>query len=227
MKKTFLPLLLIVLILNAYSLYSQDNCKVLKPEISGKYTGKCKNGLANGRGTAEGIDKYEGGFKNGLPNGQGKYTWANGEVYNGQWKAGMKEGEGKYTLKSSKGADSTINGIWEKDKFVKMINPNPYKVIISRNIDRYSFHKVGDGNMVTLQILKNGVDNSDITEFSFIADNGLYKEISRKYIYYQVAFPLRIKLNYVTSNKLKTSNEDVAFEAIIDDPGEWEIEIHN
>ena len=52
-------------------LTAQEDCIVLKPEISGKYTGKCKNGLAQGTGKAEGTDVYEGQFMKGLPHGSG------------------------------------------------------------------------------------------------------------------------------------------------------------
>jgi len=53
-------------------LFSQDDCKVLIPEISGQYVGKCKKGLAHGKGLAIGIDRYEGSFKKGYPEGDMK-----------------------------------------------------------------------------------------------------------------------------------------------------------
>ncbi|HNW98174.1 MAG TPA: hypothetical protein PKK00_07160 [Bacteroidales bacterium] len=214
--------------LTILSAYSQDSCKVLKPEIAGKYKGKCKKGLAQGSGTSEGIDKYTGNFKNGLPDGHGKYTWANGDIYDGSWKEGKKDGEGKFMYKVY-GVDSTKYGLWNNDTFVKKIIPDPYKVFISRDLDSYSINKIGDGNKITLKIKKMGQDNVDIekSDFSFIADNGLYREESNKYIYDQVIFPLHIKINYITTNKLRTVKINVVFEATINEPGDWEIILHN
>ena len=57
--------------------------KVLLNEISGSYKGGCRDGLAEGKGNAEGEDRYSGEFKAGLPDGKGKYTYKNGNVYNG------------------------------------------------------------------------------------------------------------------------------------------------
>ena len=99
MKTAFFLILPIFLFLNFNSSFSQEACKVLKPEIADKYEGGCKNGLANGKGIAEGADKYVGRFKNGLPNGTGKYTWSTGEVYDGGWNEGKKEGNGKFFYK--------------------------------------------------------------------------------------------------------------------------------
>jgi len=225
MKNKIILLLIILLQLNLFS-FSQDSCKVLKPEISGKYQGKCKKGLANGKGVAIGIDKYEGTFKKGLPEGKGKYTWANGETYYGEWKNGMRDGEGIFTYKKF-GADSVLTGIWEKDKFIKKISPIPYKVYIARDIDRYSITKTDNGNKISLQLLRLGMVNNDISDFSFQADNGLYKEVGSKYIYYQVLFPVTLKINYTTYNKLRSAKIYPVLEVTINEPGEWEIEINN
>jgi len=39
------------------------NCKVLSVKLQVSYEGECKNRLANGEGTARGIDTYQGKFK--------------------------------------------------------------------------------------------------------------------------------------------------------------------
>ena len=77
MKLNYLVLLTFILLsLSNNFTYSQteESCKVLISEISEKYEGDCKNGLAHGTGVAKGIDLYEGRFKKGIPNGKGKYT---------------------------------------------------------------------------------------------------------------------------------------------------------
>ena len=111
MKKMQVTTILLWLFLAGGYTYAQQNCKVLVPEIAVTYKGKCKKGLAHGKGKAVGTDVYEGQFRKGLPHGQGKYNWATGEFYLGQWKMGKRDGEGSYTFKFE-GKDSIQAGIW-------------------------------------------------------------------------------------------------------------------
>jgi hypothetical protein len=226
MKNKLIPLVIIIFLSGIIRSYSQDSCKVLKLEISGKYQGQCKKGLADGKGIAQGIHKYEGRFRNGLPNGQGKYTWANGDTYFGNWKDGVKNGEGTYTYKR-KAADSVVTGIWENDIFIKKITPQPYKIYIARDFDRYSISKIRDGNKVSLKLQQMGMQNVDVSDFTFYADNGSYQTIGNTYVYSQVIFPVLIKINYTAKNKLKTSDIYPVLEVIINEPGEWEIILNN
>ena len=110
MKKKHFHLFVMLFLGGISGVYAQDSCKVLMPQISAKYEGGCKQGLANGKGYASGIDIYEGRFKDGLPHGKGIYTWANGNTYNGFFRNGLKHGEGTYKYKKN-GADSVLNGI--------------------------------------------------------------------------------------------------------------------
>ena len=80
MKNSNKIILLLAISCLGYTVIAQENCLVLKPEISGKYTGKCKNGLANGKGKSVGQDTYIGQFSKGWPQGSGTYTWANGDT---------------------------------------------------------------------------------------------------------------------------------------------------
>jgi len=116
MKNLIKSALLFLFSVIGVGLFSQENCQVLKPEIAGNYTGKCKNGLAQGKGKAIGKDTYEGTFSKGLPEGKGTYAWSTGEVYTGEWKEGYQEGEGKYSFKKD-GNDTIIAGIWIKDVY--------------------------------------------------------------------------------------------------------------
>ena len=70
------------------------SCKVLLESISGSYDGGCKDGLAHGRGFAEGKDKYKGRFRLGVPDGSGIYYFRNGDYYHGAFKNGKKNGKG-------------------------------------------------------------------------------------------------------------------------------------
>lgn len=56
-------ILLYVIIFNPFKTNAQQQCKVLLHEISGKYEGDCKKGLAHGVGKAIGRDTYEGEIK--------------------------------------------------------------------------------------------------------------------------------------------------------------------
>lgn len=226
MKKLIISLFTVLMLLCTNYAYPQDSCRVLKHEISAKYQGHCKKGLANGKGFAEGIDKYEGRFKNGFPNGAGIYTWANGDTYNGIFKDGLRNGEGTFKYKKN-GADSVLHGIWKNDVFVKKILPAPYKIYIARDFDRYSITKLWEGNKVSLKLHQMGNTNTDLSEFTFFADNGLYQTMGNTYIYYQVIFPVHIKISYTTKNKLKTSDINPVLEVIIYEAGEWEIILNN
>jgi hypothetical protein len=118
-----------------------DSCKVLLEKISGKYAGKCQNGLANGKGKSIGEDTYIGSFKVGLPHGKGKYLFKNGDIFQGDWQNGQKEGNGKfiYTLNGKK---NTLIGYWKNDEFVGVINPDiSYRVTSTSGIIDYKVEK--------------------------------------------------------------------------------------
>jgi hypothetical protein len=107
---------------------AQNDCEVLLETISGEYSGGCKKGLADGEGTAKGVDSYIGEFKKGLPHGTGTYTWANGDVYVGEFKKGMKEGKGKLTVNLGDGQKKDQDGYWAKDKYIGL-SKNPYEIV--------------------------------------------------------------------------------------------------
>jgi len=54
-----------IVLMAVIQLSAQNRCKVLKKEISSEYHGKCKKGLAHGKGKADGIDSYYGHFTKG------------------------------------------------------------------------------------------------------------------------------------------------------------------
>ncbi|MCX6239139.1 MAG: hypothetical protein NTY07_16520 [Bacteroidia bacterium] len=226
MKTSLSVLFTIVFALNQFNAFSQDACKVLKPEISGKYTGDCKNGVADGKGVAEGKDKYEGKFKKGLPNGQGIYTWSTGEVYKGSWHEGKKQGDGKLTFKSN-GIDSTTIGIWKDDVFDRKRVENPYSVYRSNGIKRYNVERFSDGDKVTLTIMKNGNNNSTVRGLTFFCTSGMTYSVGSKLGYESVIFPCNVKIIYSTSNALNTASIECAFEIEIKTPGIWDIQLDN
>ena len=117
--------LIVLILISGSTTFSQqrDSCKVLMKEISGFYKGKCKNGLANGKGTAKGDDTYIGNFKDGLPDGRGKYTYQNGNTYYGFWKNGLKHGQGRYKYFAN-GKEVVQKGFWKDGNYVGKTDPD-------------------------------------------------------------------------------------------------------
>jgi len=215
-----------ILFFSSPSLSAQKSCKVLLPEIDSVYKGKCKKGLAHGKGIAYGIDTYKGHFSKGLPSGRGTYSWNNGDQYIGSWKNGMRNGEGKLSLKIAD-RDSIIDGLWENNKY---LGPKPIapKVLTKVSVDRYSFKKYDDHkDRVLINFLQNGSINRNIYHMTIISSTGVETTLGSLIGYDFIDFPVIIKVNYETLNKLKSVIYQVIFEFEITDPGDWRVEIHN
>ncbi len=226
MKNFQIIFLLFALCFFSIASYSQKSCKVLKPEIAKNYKGKCKKGLAHGKGVASGVDKFEGQFRKGLPHGYGTYKWEGGQVYNGQWKEGLRHGEGSLTFEFNE-RDSLLTGIWENDVYKGPKPVKPYKIVIKRNIDRYTVKREKDGNRVLFYLFQNGLPNSNVSQLMVLGDAGTETSLGSAIGYDQITFPFACKVNYRTWNKLRTVQFDVVFEIEIDQPGEWKIMLHN
>ena len=89
-----------------------QTCKVIPDSLQGTYNGNCKDGLADGRGTATRTDSYSGQFKSGYPDGTGRYTWKNGSWYDGEWKHGVYEGKGTLHQAGTDIAGHEFTGYW-------------------------------------------------------------------------------------------------------------------
>ncbi len=220
LRSTFLYILLI----SATCVFAQQtDCKVLIPGISGTYSGGCKKGLANGKGVAQGIDRYEGQFSKGLPYGYGTYTWASGVYYEGSWKKGLRDGEGKMVY-----PDSTVTGVWKEDKYMGKKAAYPYRIVSSLSVSRYTFTKSADkNNIILIRIMQGGLDNISIEDFSLAYDSGTEFRNGNYYGLENVRFPLTVKLKYRTWNQLMTSQSNVIFEFLINQPGSWKVVVVN
>lgn len=73
-----------------------DPCRVMDPELVGQYVGGCRDGLADGDGTAKGASVYQGQFKEGRKQGRGVKVLANGDHYEGEFKEDKRHGKGAY-----------------------------------------------------------------------------------------------------------------------------------
>lgn len=226
--KTIYHLLVFIFIISLISPstgHSQEECAVLLDELNGKYEGDCKNGLAHGTGKAIGTDQYEGEFKKGLPHGKGTYTWKSGDSYSGSWKKGEMNGKGTMHLVSG-GRDTTYTGIWNKDSYE---GPEEQKPQIRQKvgIDRYDFDRSAEGNRLLIDIYMNGMPNTSVTNFTINCSSGIQSKRSNTIIFDEVSFPVEVILRYKTWNKLHTAQHDVIFNFILEQEGEWEVDIHN
>ena len=207
--------------------YAQKKCQVLIPEISGTYKGKCKKGLAHGKGLAVGIDTYEGRFSEGRPSGKGKYTWADGRIFEGTFKDGIMDGQGTMTY-PREGEDSIVSGIWKDDNYYGPVPKPPYVVNRTMSVVRSSIRKINDmGSGVRIGIFLGGSYNVDITDFSLVSDTGEQVMLGSRYGIQNAIVPYKVYLKYRTWNHLRTQQHDVIFEFTINEPGTFEVAIHN
>lgn len=227
-SKISLKSLWFMLILFSGSLINaQEECKVLMPEISGSYTGKCKKGLANGKGLAVGTDTYEGRFSDGLPEGRGKYTWADGRIFDGEWSEGEPSGNGTMIYPRA-GGDSIVSGIWKGDSYYGPVPGPPYKINRSMSVIRSSIRKINDiGSSVRIGIFMSGSYNVEISDFSMVSDTGSPMMLGQRYGIENAVIPYTVSLKYRTWNQLHTQQHDVIFEFTINEPGTFEVSIHN
>ncbi len=212
---------LFLLLFNFLS-YSQETCKVLIPEIAESYIGKCKKGLAHGKGEATGIDFYKGRFTKGFPDGKGEYTWANGNIYTGGWTKGKRDGEGSYSFVIN-GKDSILSGIWESDQY-KGPKPKAPTVSYNRGVKRYSFKKQSDlPNSIELKIMRGGGTNSTVSQFNITSSTGVEKGLRIE----SVVYPVKVTVRYMTLTTLNTMSYQVSFDFEITEPGSWYVILHN
>jgi len=216
-------ILLLALVTGQIVYAQQDDCKVNHPGLSGTYGGGCKNGLAQGKGIAQGIDHYEGQFNKGKPEGKGIYTWADGTRYEGQWRDGLREGRGKMIFK-----DSVQSGYWQEDAYIGEKLVEPYNIITSRGVTRYSISKVSNsGTEVRIKLMQSGGDNLGIEDLSFSFDSGDEFSLGNTMGIQNVRFPIEVKLRYRSWNQLHTAQFEVTFEFAILLPGTWQVMITN
>lgn len=209
-----------------FLLVAQENCKVFVPQISGQYVGKCKKGLAHGKGLAIGIDRYEGSFKKGYPEGKGTYTWSTGEVYTGEWLNGKRNGIGTYTF-TEDGQLMEQEGVWKDDVYKGPVPEKP-KVIMSHSIERYSFQKQGDdANQLTIFFYLGGANNTDLEDFTITNTSGTVFKSRGSVGIESISFPLTCKVKYNSWNKTFTSRVRTSFEFQITEPGRWVLKLYN
>jgi len=204
------------------SAQSEGDCKVLKTEISGQYSGECKKGLADGIGEAKGTDSYSGSFKKGLPNGKGIYKYANGAVYEGSFVNGKRHGQGTLSY-TNEGELVTEEGLWDKDNYIGKKAEPAYVINRKLNVLRYSFVKTRDTRpIVSVKIIRNGT--------TIYPDNLLLAGSSGSVIqqrtltaFEQIQFPFQGSIKYSLLSQFNNSYIDYELDFTIKEPGYWQI----
>ena len=220
MKTKTLLTVVFVVVAGFNSVHPQTTCKVLKPSISGTYTGACKRDYAHGKGEAIGIDKYIGEFKKGFPDGIGTYYWQTGEIFQGQWKNGLRNGKGEFTF-TYMGRDSLLTGIWKGDKYAGERLLASYVIEYKNSIGRVTCIKVGDRPYVQYKFSPRGgvLDN---TSNLFLQGSSGSETASTSFVGFdQVTFPFKGKITFNAPNSLNTAMLTCELRFLINEPGSW------
>jgi len=210
---------------------SQEACEVKMKEISGTYSGDCKDGKANGSGKSKGTDEYQGEFKAGYPDGKGMYIYQDGHYFMGFFKKGKKEGRGDMYYENSKGDDSVISGYWKKDLYVGLYE-KPWDVMnpstrigkvegrkISKEGSTISFtvHQMSNASSMGNSGFLGGVVSESVMQGTF--ENRSQQNLSNSTItrYQQVRFPFKVLIMF-------TGNESAEF--IFYEPGDYDLSVN-
>lgn len=195
---------IILLIIVTFTIIEQLNaqsepCQVLQKEISGTYTGECKNGLANGEGASIGEDRYTGTFKNGLPDGKGKYVFSNGDIYQGYWKDGHKDGKGKFTFRIN-GEKQVLVGYWKNDEYVGKTAPDIlYRIISVSGIMDYEIEKGDTTNANQDEVLfsiKSAFTDFAPADLRIESSTGQFFQSGKKFGIRNHFYPLHCEVSY-------------------------------
>lgn len=215
----------------AFITAQEDSCKVLKAGIEKEYSGKCKKGLADGKGIAKGRFLYEGDFKKGLPHGKGTLKFSEEEFYVGEWKDGLQDGKGALHYKV-KGIDSIKVGVWEKGNYIGKKAISPYLVKYVSGVDRYSLSMSGEGDggklsRVIIKFIQNGGTNTSVSNVMLQGNSGNRTSINNVEGFENISFPFLCKITYNTLNKFRTGTNTAIIEFVINKPGDWELILNN
>lgn len=200
-------------------------CKVLLKEISGSYTGDCKDGLADGQGIAQGTDRYEGSFSKGLPHGKGTYTYKNGDIFKGEWKHGFKNGKGKLKYRVN-GKTTTLTGYWTEDLYKGVtLQEEEYRVTNMTGIEHYSIKKTGD-NENSIQIsFERIMDKYIPPDLTVEISSGYKLDQNLKVVILNYQLPVQCALHFTIKVQETLKQCNLTFDIL--KPGKYEVFISN
>ena len=221
-----------LLFLLPFSLNGQDvkSCKVLVPELQGEYRGDCKNGLADGQGSAQGIHIYIGEFKKGLPNGEGKYIWSGDDYYIGTFKKGKRNGFGKQYM-MIEGKSSFMEGYWKNDVYLgKEKRVQSYNTVRKTGIDRVSYIYKGSGegkSEIMIRFKRAGAGSrSMVYNPSINASSGDLVDRGERYGFENVTFPFTASMSFNVPNKTNSMLVLATLSFEIMKEGSWDVIIY-
>jgi len=238
MKQAFLYFLSLSITAAALS----QSCEVKADSLKGQYTGGCRKGLANGNGTATGIDSYTGDFKNGYPEGEGKYTWKNGSTYEGSWKHGLFDGKGTLNKVSNTDKPMVMSGFWKAGKYIGQ-HEKPYEVhLLTNNISDVNVRKSNDKeSVISINVKSITAGSSDEKyvhapkpelkniqqiegRFEQEVDDTSASINSNRYTFRDVTFPFYAIFSFETKNDFKFDSERFGLELFED--GKWNVQVN-
>jgi hypothetical protein len=207
-----------------------NSCKVLVPNLEGKYSGECKNNLADGQGTARGIHIYEGEFNKGYPDGEGKYIWAGNDYYVGTFRKGKRSGYGKHYLFID-GKRIFREGYWQNDAYIgKEKKAQNYSTRIKTGINHvfFTYKVTTDGSNEIMIQFKKSKDGSKamISDPLIEASSGDLIDQEEKYGFENITFPFTANLSFNVPNETKPDFTSATLNFEIMKEGNWDIVIY-
>lgn len=124
------------------------------------------------------------------------------------------------------GNSSTESGNLNNSKTHKFMPP--YRIVNSRYVSRSSVKRImSQENGVRIRIMQNGIDNTDIEDFSIAFDSGTEYRTGNIYGIDNSSLPLYVKVTYRSWNTFHAVQFDVSYEFVIYSPGTWNVTICN
>lgn len=203
----------------------KPKCKVELEAISESYDGDCKKGMAEGVGTARGVDVYAGEFKKGLPHGQGRYIWSNGNYYSGDFRKGLPEGYGEKVIKIPGQLDSLVIGYWKGGNYVGKYE-SAYSIGNNKNVRRVKIIKIGETpNQVQIFVTTSNGFPIPLESITGSDSKNMKNEFTMEFMGWKnVQFPLTSgRVSYQFKKMDGVGIQDCFAEFEIFAPGSWEV----
>jgi hypothetical protein len=103
-----------------------------------------------------------------------------------------------------------------------------YCILTSRYVSRSTLKRsIDHNNGVRIKILLNGMDNTDIENFTMEYDSGNEYRMGNIYGIENASLPLYVKVTYRTWNTFHAVQSDVIYEFVVYCPGTWNVTICN
>lgn len=127
------------------------------------------------------------------------------------------------TSKTSSASEPGDSGIGRQHK-----SSPAYRILTSRYVSRSTFKQsIEHNNGVRIKILMNGLDNTDIEDFSLEYDSGNEYRMGNTYGIENSSLPLYVKVTYRSWNTFHAVQSDVTYEFVVYYPGTWDVTICN